>query len=668
MEESEIEGSPNLPFTKLTRDKDDLSSETYVKSLHNFNDYIYDIRFNKDSPLETINPKYINYPHLYSITLPPSLITIKPGSFQRCLDLFQVIFLKNDDNENLLKYIGKYAFRGTSLESITITANVQQIGDYCFPTSLKSIVFEENARNLEKIGNHAFDGAQFETFFMPSNTKPFLNSDCIFKDCKQLHTIVFDRSVNKDEPAPTDREEEDEFESMPEKKENFFKKYHRYEAMSGRFCGYYEEEDIESYDIPSYDPARSYMFSGIKLEKLEIFSSKINNFFFSNTPYLTMIEIPSKENSRYVKERGILYTKNQKKLIVAERNIKDATIPSKCKIISNYAFNFDSFEKVSFEKNSELEEISVFAFSESNIKKLTIPDSVDNINLAAFYKCRLLESVNLPNSLRKVGQISFSFTKLTEVTIPKSVIVIEYGSFYQCSQLKKIEFENESNLLCIEPFAFAKTSIEKVDLPNSCISLGEYCFANCENLKIFNIKKDSYLEKIGQGCFKGTQIEEFTLPLYIKTFDLSYTEAKVVNVANDCQYLNQFYSLSSTQITTITIPPTVRTITKHAFFCCSSLKEVKIFNLSDSNLNEIEIAAFYGCVSLTTFDLPKTVRTFKSECFKNTPNYNAQINLIVDDKEICIENNAFENSGITSFKSKSKKLRCQDWPLKTVKN
>ena len=59
-------------------------------------------------------------------------------------------------------------------------------------------------------------------------------------------------------------------------------------------------------------------------------------------------------------------------LIFAERDIKNATIPSFIKIIGPYAFNFcTNLEKVEISNDSELEIIEKYAFSKSS-KKIKI--------------------------------------------------------------------------------------------------------------------------------------------------------------------------------------------------------------------------------------------------------------------------------------------------------
>ena len=397
---SSSENEPHPPrFNKLIRNISDTVSESYVKSLIGFKDYIYEINYTKDSKLQKINSKFHRHSKLYLITFPPSLKTIDSSSFSGMNYLFQIQFLKNDDNENFLETIEDRALKDTDIESITMPINIVNIGSNCFPKCLKAIEFEKGAPKLQSIGNTTFSKTQLESFKMPLNIAPFLNSHNVFLQCHKLNELIFDSYINKDD-SPTIKPEDEE--SKINNETGITEK-----AMS--LLG--NESNVENES--TLDLANSFLISQIPtLKTLEVFTSNLNYFHFFNTPNLTSIKIPKSDNGEYIKNKGCLYTKDKKKLIVAERNIKTITILADCQVISNYALNVKSLEKVSFEKNSELKEISWFAFAESNIKKLAIPDSVCLINYGAFYNCKKLESINIPNSLNTLNYATFSFSNL----------------------------------------------------------------------------------------------------------------------------------------------------------------------------------------------------------------------------------------------------------------
>ena len=67
---------------------------------------------------------------------------------------------------------------------------------------------------------------------------------------------------------------------------------------------------------------------------------------------------------------------------------------------------------------SSLRNIDNFAFSETNITTVTIPEGVISIGDSCFYRCKSLTSVQLPSTLRSIGDWAFYDKKNNRVTIP----------------------------------------------------------------------------------------------------------------------------------------------------------------------------------------------------------------------------------------------------------
>ena len=90
---------------------------------------------------------------------------------------------------------------------------------------------------------------------------------------------------------------------------------------------------------------------------------------------------------------------------------------------------------------------------------ITISDSVTSIGCSAFYDCKNLTSVILPNSLRTIGKFAFSCCSLSSVTIPNGITTIANGVFYECPNLTSIT------------------------IPNTVTSMGNDAFLCCDKLK-----------------------------------------------------------------------------------------------------------------------------------------------------------------------------------------
>lgn len=84
--------------------------------------------------------------------------------------------------------------------------------------------------------------------------------------------------------------------------------------------------------------------------------------------------------------------------------------------------------------------IAEWAFnSDSNLKSVTIPDSVTLIDRYAFQNCRSLETLTIGNSVQIIARAAFGdCVALREVSIPDSVKVLRAEAFYRCSQLTTV--------------------------------------------------------------------------------------------------------------------------------------------------------------------------------------------------------------------------------------
>jgi len=87
--------------------------------------------------------------------------------------------------------------------------------------------------------------------------------------------------------------------------------------------------------------------------------------------------------------------------------------------------------------------ISNYAFSQTSISSVTIPDSVDSIGSGAFSGCTSLTNITLSNELTQIGYAAFyGCTQLESITLPKSLESLGSMAFAECANLKDVYFND----------------------------------------------------------------------------------------------------------------------------------------------------------------------------------------------------------------------------------
>jgi len=105
-----------------------------------------------------------------------------------------------------------------------------------------------------------------------------------------------------------------------------------------------------------------------------------------------------------------------------------------------------------------------------------------NWRTGAFYGCKSIKSIKLPETLIEIGKEAFSGCEnLQKINIPESVTTISKLAFTGCSSLRQIKLP--SKLIEISEGAFYESGLSEIILPEQLKRIAGSAFAKCENLK-----------------------------------------------------------------------------------------------------------------------------------------------------------------------------------------
>ena len=449
---------------------------------------------------------------LTSVTIGNSVTSIGSGAFSGCSNLASI------NIPDAVTEIGESAFGSCSgLTSVTIGDGVTRIWSYAFSScsGLASITF---GNSIASIGTQAFYNCQSLT----SVTIPSGSIDSkAFLSCVGLTSVTFGDGVTSIGSGAF---------SGCSKLTTITFGNGATSIGEGAFSGCSSLPSITIGDgVTSIGKTA---FSGCsKLASVEIPSSvtSIGERAFYTCSALTSIDVAS-DNTKYSSADGVLFNKSQTKLIqypIANAR-KEYTIPNSVTNIGVYAF-----------------------YNATKLTSVTIDSVVTSIGDYAFEKCSKLTSVTILGG--SIGECAFyGCASLTSVTIGNGVTSIGVSAFSSCNKLASITISN--GVTTIGSSAFYASGMTSITIPNSVTTIGNSAFSNCQSLASATI---------GDGVTSmGTSLFASCYALTSATIGDGVTSIPSA-IFDNCRSL-----------TSITIPLNVTSIGATAFSGCTGLDSI----------------------------------------------------------------------------------------------
>ena len=290
-------------------------------------------------------------------------------------------------------------------------------------------------------------------------------------------------------------------------------------------------------------------------------------------------------------------------------------------IFGHFSFNiYNNIVALDLSLYGAVSEIPERAFEELPITKVILPNNCKKINQRAFYECKSLREVVMPQNytLNRIGPEAFkNCESLEEIDMLHQDFNsngLEEGCFSYCSRLKKVTLSKYLEVIPEE--CFAGSGIVEISL-SGIYEIEKSAFSFCKFLEKVILTHD--LRIIGKNAFYGCErLKNFSFPcvcgndeqLEIEDEAFSLSGLKKVYIDSEKLILGEAV-FKETSLKKVVLYSEIKSLPERLFDRCYELEEVKL----PTDLESIEEGCFSHCNSLKIIKLPKTVKRLGKECF-----------------------------------------------------
>ena len=579
---------------------------------------------------------FTNCTSLASVTIGNSVATIESQAFSGCTSLASVSIPSS------VTSIGVSAFQDcTLLSSVSIPSSVTSIGDSAFQSCvLLNLVYFLQTSSIPTIGSDAFAsikspsvGKYYSGVANLSRIAPpvFTSISPITSETYTLNSIVYTYTIGTPTASATGFVTgitSANISSTIDISGNI------YNVTSIGSNAFNDCTTLNSVTIPnSVTTIEIGAFQGcLSLTSVTIIGNSVTTIgaaAFGNCPILTSVAIPNSVTTIGIQAFASCSALTSVNIPNSVTTIENLAFQS-CSALTafvvdalnpNYSNDADGvlFNKLkttliqypigntrttyTIPNSVEIIEIAAF-FVCTSLTSVDIPNSVTTIEYAAFQACSALTSVDIPNSVETIGNVAFlNCTSLTSVTIGDSVTTIGTtigdAAFQSCSVLNSVSIGNSVESIGANAFLNC-TSLTSLSIGDSVATIGDSAFRNCISLTSITIP-DS-VTNIGDSAFRDClNLTSIILP----------TNALFITIGN-------FMFQDCSKLASVTIPDSVTTIENLAFAYCTLLASVTI---SDS-VASIGDSAFVNCHALTSVTIPNSVSSIGFSAFQSCTELN----------------------------------------------
>ncbi len=254
------------------------------------------------------------------------------------------------------------------------------------------------------------------------------------------------------------------------------------------------------------------------------------------------------------------------------------------------------------------------------LTSIVLPGSVREVGMLAFAGCTNLTSVVIGEGVETVGYVAFDYCpKLKTVVFPATLTNLFRRAFDRCPSLEAIYVNPESrSYASVNGVLFSKDGTRLIKCPATKqgtyvvpggVKVIEYdAFSECKGLSDISIPAS--VEQIEDWSFNGCR------NVTVVTIDPNTPHYSLINGIVFDKAISRLFYYPEEKQGAYSIPDSVSSIEKDAFWRCSGLTEVII----PPSVKDIKPWAFYGCEGLARVVIPTSVTNIGEHAFGGCDN------------------------------------------------
>ena len=230
----------------------------------------------------------------------------------------------------------------------------------------------------------------------------------------------------------------------------------------------------------------------------------------------------------------------------------------------------------------------------SVVKYMNADLEVASIGNIAFRNCSSLNSVTIENGITTIEEYAFYNSSLTSIYLPNTLTNIGYSAFRGCSSLISIAIPN--GVTTIRNNTFSGCSfLTSATISNGVMAIDKYAFADCLSLNTISVPNS--VTRIGQSTFKNcTSLLEVTLSNEMNTLEKETfqdcSSLKFVRLGGKLTTIGESVFSACTALNEITLPASVKSIGENAFAGCNKLYDIYCYAMEPPTAYESSFANY----------------------------------------------------------------------------